>query len=163
MVAFRIASLPQPNPHRFYAGIQRLPSGSPPTVNSPLLSGAPPRRIRRDMRRHPAFPARPLGEKRWPRTPKGPKNAAKMRSETKLPPNDNFLVGADLGVRLELRAHPQVRPYNSAVFHCNSVLEDIRGCGPETGGPGRARAGKCGSGPRRRWPGAALGRWVGRR
>jgi len=35
---------------------------------------------------------------------------------------NNFLVRADPCVRPELRAHPRVRPYSSALFDCDSVL-----------------------------------------
>jgi hypothetical protein len=42
---------------RFPAGIQRVPS-----VNAPLFSDAHPMRMRRSLRRDPAYPVRPLGK-----------------------------------------------------------------------------------------------------
>jgi len=39
-----------------------------------------------------------------------------LPAQTKSPTNDYFLVGADPCVRLRLRAHTRVRPYNYALF-----------------------------------------------
>ena len=44
-----------------------------------------------------------------------------IRRGPNLPTNDNFLVGADPGVRPELWARPRVRPYSAVFFDCDSI------------------------------------------
>ena len=85
MVAFRIVSLPQPHPNRFYAGIQRLPSGSSPTSHR-KLSASLRRASHKDAARHAArpcpsgtAPGRKALEKDLKRTPKCGKNAPRYR------------------------------------------------------------------------------------
>ena len=78
MVPFRILSLPPPHPNRFYAVIQRLPSGSSPTSHRKLSAS-----LRRASGKDAATPCGatlPIRHAPWEKTPKkGPQKDPKMR------------------------------------------------------------------------------------